>query len=242
MSSDRYSRQTMLPQFGEDGQEKLTDASVLIIGAGGLGTPIMFDLASAGVGTIGLADNDIIKESNLNRQYIHFEEDIGSLKVNSAAAKLRALNSDISVIPHDTAINKDNAYELISQYDVVALAVDNVQARMIVNDSCVQLGIPFADGGVNGFVGTATFIDPAKTPCLACLYGTAQPPEENFGAISPVVGMIANLEATAILQYLLGLEVPMSGKLIAYDAAKCELEKIDIQRDPNCPICSHKNK
>lgn len=242
MNSDRYSKQMMLPQFGNDGQEKLSDASVLVIGAGGLGTPILLNLAAAGVGTIGIADHDIVSMSNLNRQYIYDEEDIGALKVNCAAAKLRALNSEISIIPHDTAINKDNAYEIISQYDIVALAVDNTQARMIVNDACVELNRPFVDGGINGFFGTVTFINPHVTPCLACLYGTDRPPEESFGAISSIVGTIASLESTSVIQYILGMEVPISGKLVYYDGLKCEFEKINIEFNKSCPVCGTKHE
>ena len=241
MYSDRYSRQIMIPEFGDDGQERLTDSSVLIIGAGGLGTTLMYHLAAAGIGTIGIADHDIVSASNLNRQYIHFEEDIGSLKVISASRKLRQFNSALNIIPHATAINKDNAYEIISQYDIVALAVDNAQARMIVNEACVELGKPFVDGGVNGFIGTSVFVNPHETPCLACLYGTDLPPEERFSSVSSVVGTIASIEATSVIQYLLGIDIPLSGKLLYYDAKEALFEKIPIEHKTDCPICG-KNK
>ena len=238
--SDRYSRQIMIPEFGEDGQQKLADASVLVIGAGGLGTTLIYHLAAAGVGTIGIADNDIVSLSNLNRQYIHFEEDIGSLKVVSAANKIHMFNSEIQVIPHANAISKDNAYEIISQYDIVALAVDNAQARMIVNEACVELGTPFVDGGINGFVGTSVFINPHHTPCLACLYGTELPPEERFSAVSSVTGTIASIEATSVIQYILGLEVPLAGKLLYYDAHEADFEQLELKFNKNCPICGGK--
>ena len=237
MNSDRYSRQIMIPEFGDDGQEKLSDSSVLIIGAGGLGTNLMYHLAAAGIGTIGIADHDIVSLSNLNRQYIYSEEDIGSLKVISSSRKLRSFNSLINIIPHATAINKDNAYEIISQYDIVALAVDNAQARMIVNDACVELGKPFVDGGINGFLGTSVFIKPHVTPCLACLYGTDLPPEERFSSISSVVGTIASIESTSVIQYLLGMEVPLAGELLYYDAREQSFEKIPLQFKDGCPIC-----
>ena len=243
MYSDRYSRQTMLPEFGDEGQEKLSDASVLVIGAGGLGTTLLYHLAAVGVGTIGIADHDIVSASNLNRQFIHFEDDIGALKVLSAAKKLREFNSSLNIIPHATAINKENAYEIISQYDIVALAVDNVQARMIVNDACVKLNKPFVDGGINGFLGTSAFIEPHKTPCLACLYGTDLPPEERFSSVSSVVGTISSIEATSVIQYLLGVDVPLSGKLLYYDAHTAEFEKIPLTFKEDCPICGGlKNK
>ncbi len=240
MYSDRYSRQIMIPEFGDDGQEKLTDSSVLIIGAGGLGTTLMYHLAAAGIGTIGIADHDIVSASNLNRQYIHFEDDIGSLKVISASRKLRQFNSSLNIIPHATAINKDNAYEIISQYDIVALAVDNAQARMIVNEACVELGKPFVDGGINGFIGTSVFVNPHETPCLACLYGTELPPEERFSSLSSVVGTIASIEATSVIQYLLGIDIPLSGKLLYYDAKEALFERIPIEHKADCPICGNK--
>lgn len=238
--SDRYSRQIMIPEFGEDGQEKLHDASVLVIGAGGLGTTLIYHLAAAGVGTIGIADNDIVSLSNLNRQFIHFEDDIGSLKVVSAAGKVRKFNSGIQVIPLATAISKDNATEIISQYDIVALAVDNAQARMIVNEACVDLGIPFVDGGINGFVGTSVFINPHQTPCLACLYGTELPPEERFSAISSVVGTIASIEATSVIQYILGIDVPLAGELLYYDGQSADFERLPMKFKKGCPICGGK--
>ena len=240
--SDRYSRQIMIPEFGEDGQQKLEDASVLVIGAGGLGTTLLYHLAAAGVGTIGIADNDIVNISNLNRQFIHFEKDIGGLKVVSAAEKLRQFNSGIQIIPLATAISTDNAIDLISQYDLVALAVDSVQARMIVNEACVQLKKPFVDGGINGFIGTSVFIEPGKTPCLACLYGTELPPIEKFSSLSSVVGTIASIEATSVIQYLLGLEVPLAGKLLYYNALLAEFEQLPLKFKKGCPVCGGKHK
>lgn len=237
MNSERYDKQIILPEFGDDGQDRLEDASVLIVGAGGLGSTLMYNLAAAGVGTIGIADPDIVSPSNLNRQYIHFEDDIGTLKVISAARKLRQFNSLINIIPHAVAINKDNAYETIAQYDIVALAADNTQAKMIVNEACVELGTPFVDGNANGFFGTVAFIRPGVTPCLACMYGTDRPPEEAYGSLGSVISTISSIEATAVIQYLLGLEVPMEGQLLYYDASKAEMEKVPITKNHQCPIC-----
>ncbi|MBQ9066962.1 MAG: HesA/MoeB/ThiF family protein [Clostridia bacterium] len=238
MNSERYSKQASLPEFGDDGQNLLSDSSVLIIGAGGLGTTLLYDLTAAGIGTIGIADHEIVRIPNLNNQYIHFEDDIGTLKVISASRKLRQFNSMVNIIPHATAINKDNAYEIISQYDIVVLAVEDTQTKMIVNEACVELKKPFVEGGVSGFTGTAIFIEPGKTPCLSCLYGTAQPPEENNGAIGAVISTIASIEATCVLQYLLGMDVPLAGTLLCYDAKTATLEKTPIDRKENCPLCS----
>lgn len=237
MNSDRYVRQTSIDDIGEAGQEKLSDASVLIIGAGGVGSTLMFDLVAAGVGTIGIADHEIVKISNLNRQFIHFEKDVGSLKVLSASRKLRKQNSEVNVIPHATAINKDNAYEIISQYDIVALAVDNAQARMIVNEACVELNKPLVDGAVNGHVGTSVFVLPHETPCLACLYGTELPPEEHFNAVSSIASTIGSLCATSVLQYLLGEEVPLAGHMLFYNAKEALFERNLLKFNEACPVC-----
>lgn len=236
MNSERYSRQGMVPEFSGDGQQKLEDASVLIIGASSIGSTLMYNLASAGVGTIGVADHNIVGTSNLNAP-IHFEEDLGTLKVISATRKLKAYNSLINVIPHATAINKDNAYEIISQYDIVVLAVNNPQTAMLVNEACVELGKPFVHGKTNGFIGTAGFILPQETPCLACFYGREMPPEDNYGSVSGVSSTIASLMSTAVLQYLLGAPVAMKGKLFIYNCENATIEKIDLSHRHDCDIC-----
>ncbi len=238
MNSERYAKQSMVPEFGETGQEILNDASVLVIGAGGLGTTLLYDLTAAGVGTIGLADHEIVRIPNLNNQFIHFEDDIGTLKVNSAARKLRKYNSMVNIIPHATAINKDNAYEIISQYDIVALAIEDTQIKMIVNQACVELDKPFVDCAVNGFAGTVLFVQPHETPCLGCLYGTDIPPEEKFGSISSVVSTVSSMAATTVLQFLLGLDVPAAGNLLYYDAKKATIDKTPLDIKDDCPACS----
>lgn len=239
MNSERYSRQGMVPEFGGDGQRKLEDASVLIIGASSIGSTLMYNLASAGVGTIGVADHNIVGPANLNAP-IHFEEDLGTLKVLSATRKLKSYNSLIHVIPHATAINKDNAYEIISQYDIVVLAVNNPQTAMLVNEACVELGKPFVHGKTNGFVGTAGFILPGETPCLACFYGKELPPEDNYGSVSGVSSTIAALMSTAVLQYLLEAPVAMKGKLFIYNCQDATIEKIDLTHRHDCAICGPK--
>lgn len=237
MNSERYSKQSVIPEIGDEGQDILSDSSVLVIGAGGLGTTLLYNLASAGIGTIGIADHEIVRVPNLNNQYIHFEDDIGSLKVSSATKKLRLYNSMINIIPHATAINRDNAVEVISQYDIVALAIEDTQAKMIVNEACVELGKPFVEGAINGFAGSVFFVKPHETPCLGCLYGTDFPPEENNGALGSVVSTISSLEATYVIQYLLGMDVPAAGSLIYYDAKKSTIEKTPIDKSDHCKIC-----
>lgn len=239
MNSERYSRQCMLPEFNDGGQQKLEDASVLVIGASSIGSTLMYNLASAGVGTIGVADHNIVGTSNLNAP-IHFEEDQGTLKVVSATRKLKAYNSLINVIPHATAINKDNAYEIISQYDIVAMAIDNPQTALLVNEACVELGKPFVSGKTNGFIGTAIFILPHETPCLACFYGKEIPPEDNYGSVSGVSSTIAALMSTSILQYLLDVPVAMKGKLFIYNCENATIDKIDMTHRHDCEVCGQK--
>ena len=240
MNSERYSRQCMLPEFNDGGQQKLEDASVLIIGASSIGSTLMYNLASAGVGTIGIADHNIVGTSNLNAP-IHFEEDQGTLKVVSATRKLKAYNSLINVIPHATAINKDNAYEIISQYDIVVLAINNPQTAMLVNEACVALDKPFVSGKTNGFIGSAVFIIPHDTPCLACFYGKEMPPEENYGSVSGVSSTIASLMSSSILQYLLDVPVAMKGKLFIYNCETATIDKIDMTHNHDCAICGSKS-
>ena len=237
MNSERYSKQALIPEIGDDGQDILNDASVLVIGAGGLGTTLLYNLASAGVGTIGIADHEIVRVPNLNNPYIHFEDDIGSLKVISATRKLRAYNSMINIIPHATAINKDNAIEVISQYDVVAMAVEDTQAAMIVNEACVELDKPFVISGMNGFSGSLFFVKPHETPCLGCLYGTKTPPEENNGALGSVIATISAMQATLILEYILGMDIPEAGKLIYYNAKDMTMETVPVDIKADCPVC-----
>lgn len=239
MNSERYSRQDMVPEFSGDGQQNLEDASVLVIGAGAIGSTLLYNLASAGVGTIGVADQNIVGLSDLNA-YIHFEEDLGTLKALSATRKLRAYNSLVNVIPHDTAINKDNAYEIISQYDIVVLAVSNPQTVLLVNEACAELDKPFVHGKTNGFIGTVGLIVPHETPCLSCFYGEEIPPEDNYGSVSGVSSLIASLMSTAVLQYLLGAPVAMKGKLFIYNCADATIEKILLEHRHDCSICGEK--
>ena len=241
MNSERYARQNMLSDFSEGGQQKLEEASVLIIGATSIGSTLMYNLASAGIGTIGIADHNIVGAANLNAP-IHFEEDLGTLKVISAARKLKAYNSLINVIPHATAIHKDNAYEIISQYDIVVLAMNNPQTHMLVNEACVELGKPFVAGKTNGFIGTSCFILPHETPCLACFYGEEIPPEDNYGSVSGVSSTIAALMSTAIIQYLLDVPVAMQGKLFIYNCQDASIEKVDMTHRHDCPVCGSKSE
>ena len=236
MNSERYSRQSMVQEFSGEGQQLLEDASVLVIGASSIGSTLMYNLASAGVGTIGVADHNIVGTSNLNA-FVHFEEDLGTLKVISATRKLKAYNSLINVIPHATAINKDNVYEIVSQYDIVVLAVNNPQTQMLVNEACVELDKPFVLGKTNGFIGTAGFILPHETPCLACFYG-----EDNYGSVSGVSSIIASLMSTSVLQYLLGAPVAMKGKLFIYNCENATIDKIDLTHRHDCSVCGAKEE
>ena len=238
MNADRYARQMCLKEIGHDGQSKIEDASVLVVGIGGVNSTLLYDLAAAGVGTIGIIDPNIISVNHLNREILHHYDDIGNLKVDSAAKKIKTFNPDIVVLPISTAINKENAVEIIGQYDIVAVGVDSIQAKMIVNEACYELKTPFVDVSSNGFMGTISFINPKTTPCLACLLGTQQPPEEIYGSVGAVVSTLGSIASTSILQHILGLPVPIEGKLLYYDSSEMTFEKTDIKKMNNCPVCS----
>ena len=214
MNFERYAKQMNIPAFGVDGQEKLEDASVLIIGAGGVGSTVMYALAAAGVGTIGIADPEIVKVDDLNRQFIHFEEDLGTLKVTSASRKLRQFNSLINVIPHAVAINKDNAYEIIAQYDIVALAVNSFQAKIVVNQACYESGTPLVVGSVGDFWG----IDPHLLS----------------GYTNAAIGAVMS---DAIIQYLLSGSSSMAGQFLYLDTRIAKMEVTPIVGIDTCPIC-----
>lgn len=233
---ERYSRQMNMPQIGTDGQQMLTSASVLVVGAGGLGSTLLFDLAGVGVGRIGIVDFDTVSESNLNRQFLHTTDAIGTGKVDSALTRLVAFNPTLHFEPHRIQIDEDNAAALIADYDIILSAVDNMTARAALNHACVKLGKPLVNGGVNGMCGSLQIVVPKKTACLSCVYGESgkMPPTTSF---APVVSTISSLMAQAALLLLLGLPNPLQETLLFFDGEKMSFEKISVSRNPKCPIC-----
>ena len=237
---ERYARQLGLPQVGETGQQKLFDAKVLVVGAGGLGSPVLYYLAAAGVGTLGIVDHDVVEISNLQRQILHWEKDLGKEKVVSAGEKLAQFNSRIQIDTHFCHFDKKKAREIIPQYDIVVAAVDNMMTRDIINTVCYEMLKPWVNGGVNRFSGMVTTFQPPKGPCLRCLY----PEDKNSKSDSPTLllgtlpGIIGVLQAQEVLKLILGIGTPLTGKFLIFEGLETRMDEVTIAADPNCPICN----
>ena len=232
----RYSRQMTVLGFGEAGQEKLKRARVVIAGTGGLGTPAAMYLAAAGVGRIRLIDGDRVELSNLNRQILHWSNDIGRRKVDSAAEKLRILNDGIDVEPLIETIDDSNVSRLISGCDLVVDGTDNLETRLVLNAAALRNGIPFIHGAVYGFEGRVTTIVPGKTPCLGCIYrGTI--PQQKSPVVGPTPGVVGTLQATEAIKYIVGVGDLLTGRLLVYDGLRMRFTTLAIRKDPNCRYC-----
>lgn len=239
MDGARYERQMLLPQIGVSGQEKLSAASVLVVGCGGLGSTLLYDLCGIGVGRIGFCDGDTVCLSNLNRQFLHTPADIGRSKVASANEKLRAFAPEINLEPHDFRLTDDSAFDVISSYDLVLLAVDSVPARLVVNRACVRAHVPLVDAGIHGLHGSVYAYRPGKTACLACYYGDLEPTQSGpIPSFAPVVSAIASLEALCAANILLGLPNPTDGRMLLFDGSSMTTELVAIAKNPRCPVCS----
>lgn len=237
----RYSRHIIMGQVGSVGQRKIFDSKVLIVGAGGLGSPIALYLALAGVGTIGIVDFDIVDLSNLQRQILHQTDDVGKPKVVSARETLNAYNPDVKVVAHEAPLHSENAMEIIGQYDIVVNGADNFAARYLVNDACVFLKKPLVDGSILLFDGQATTYLPGKG-CYRCLYPTPPPPGlvpscAEAGVLGALCGTIGSIQATEVLKLILGIGDSLSGRLMLYDALSMEVRQVRIRRDPDCVVC-----
>jgi adenylyltransferase/sulfurtransferase len=237
----RYSRHIIMPQVGSVGQRKLFDARVLMVGAGGLGSPVAMYLALAGVGTIGIVDFDVVDLSNLQRQILHQNDDIGKPKVVSARETLNAYNPDVKVITHEAPLHSENAMEILSQYDIIVNGADNFAVRYLVNDACVFLKKPLVDGSILMFDGQATVYLPGKG-CYRCLYPTPPPPGmvpscAEAGVLGAMCATIGSIQATEVLKLILGIGESLQGRLLLYDALTMEMRQVRIRRDPNCVVC-----
>ena len=232
---DRYKRQMML--FGEEGQERLKKAHIFIAGAGGLGSPVSIYLAVAGVGTITIVDMDVVDLTNLNRQILHFDRDIGKKKTASAEEKLQALNPDIKINAIDVKIEESNAVKLIGKADGIVDAMDNYPTRYLLNDVAIAKEIPLFHGGIRGFYGQATTIIPGKTPCLKCIFPKA-PPKEVFPVVGVTPGIIGTIQANEVIKYLLGSGELLTGRLFIWDGMQAHAEEICVERNPACEACS----
>lgn len=238
----RYSRQILLKDVGHEGQEKLLNSRVLVAGAGGLGSPVLYYLAAAGVGTLGVVDFDAVNMSNLHRQILHFTDDLGKNKVDSAEEKLKKLNPGINVIKHAVRLNENNIENIVRQYDVVIDAVDNFSTRYLISDCCYLMNKPLVEGAVLGFEGILMTIIPNKSPCYRCLYPI--PPEagkvltcNDVGIIGMVAGTIGSLQALETVKVILGIGRTLSGRILTFDGLNLVFRTIDWKRKSNCPLC-----
>jgi len=230
----RYDRQIKL--FGAEGQEKLKDSKVFIAGAGGLGSPISIYLAAAGIGKIVLVDRDVVELSNLNRQILHWEKDVGIKKALSAQEKLRGLNSDISIEAIPETLDDGNVSSLVGDADLIIDAMDNFPIRYLLNRTAVEKRIPFIHGAIYGFHGQATTVLPGKTACLRCVFARAPPPA-TFPVIGVTPGIIGLIQANEAIKYLTGAGELLTGKLLLWDGLKSSMETIDLEKDPQCIDC-----
>jgi sulfur-carrier protein adenylyltransferase/sulfurtransferase len=238
----RYSRHTLLPEVGVAGQLKLLGAKVLCIGAGGLGSPSSMYLAAAGVGTIGVIDDDVVDASNLQRQILHGTDRVGIAKVESAETTLRGLNPDVKVDKHRTRITSDNALSLIAPYDVIVDGADNFATRYLVNDAALRLAKPVIHASIFRFEGQVTVFPATGSPCYRCLYPQPPPAEEapscaEAGVLGVLPGIMGVLQATEAIKLILGLGETLAGRLVVYDAIKTRFRELRLRRDPRCPTC-----
>jgi sulfur-carrier protein adenylyltransferase/sulfurtransferase len=239
----RYSRHLLIPEVGIDGQAKLLDSKVLLIGAGGLGAPAALYLAAAGVGTIGIVDFDVVDASNLQRQVIHTTDRVGEKKVESARKTIAALNPDVNVVAHEEMLVADNVERIISGYDVVLDGTDTFETRYILNDAAVAANIPVVHASVFRFEGQLTVFQPYEGPCYRCLYPTPPPPElapgcSVAGVLGVVPGIMGLLQTNEVLKLLLGIGDTLAGRLLLFDALDASFTELKLKRDPNCPVCS----
>lgn len=227
----------MLAQVGIEGQKRLSRSSVVVVGAGGLGSPALTYLVEAGVGRVGLIDSDTVSLSNLNRQFLHGDADIGRPKAVSATEKLMALNGEIEIIACEERLSDENAETLFAGYDLVLGAVDSFDTRFVINRASVALGLPYIDGGVNGFCGCIMFSHPPETPCLNCVFPNRDKQNKPIGVLGTTAGVIGTLEANMALLWLLNHCNPIENKLLLYDGYRMSIDLIKIKRDKNCPVC-----
>jgi molybdopterin/thiamine biosynthesis adenylyltransferase len=241
----RYSRHILLPEVGGRGQEKLLRARVLVIGAGGLGSPVSFYLAAAGVGTIGLIDGDVVDLSNLHRQILHHTPDVDRPKVVSAQAKLTALNPDVTVVPHHERLTVDNALPLFAQYDLIIDGTDNFPTKFLANDAAIFTKRPLVHGGILRFVGQVMTILPGESACYRCIFKEPPPAGlvptcQEAGVLGALAGVIGTIQATEALKLILGQPQSLTGRLLTYDALSSTFREITVRRNPKCPICGER--
>jgi molybdopterin-synthase adenylyltransferase len=239
----RYCRHIVLPEVGGVGQKQINRASVLVVGAGGLGSPVAFYLAAAGVGKIGIVDNDVVDTSNLQRQILHSTATVGRKKVESARDTLLALNPNLEIVPHDVRLNSGNILQILKGYDVVAEGSDNFPTKFLVNDACVMTGTPVSMAGIFRFSGQMLTVIPGHGPCYRCLIPQPPPPGaipscQEAGVFGAMAGVVGVIQATEILKLILGKGQVLNGRLLLFEALQMRFEPIEVKRNPECPVCS----
>lgn len=237
---ERYKRHLILDEIGEKGQLMLSSGKVLVVGSGGLGSPVLYYLAAAGIGTLGIVDSDTVDLSNLQRQILHNTEDLGKAKTLSALEKLSRLNPHVRLLTFNERLTAENAGRLISGYDVVVDATDNFPSRFILNEACIKRGIPLIHGGILGFFGQVTTIMPGQGPCFKCIF-REPPAPETFpgppGVLGAVAGTIGTIQAAEAVKIVLGQGGLLVGRLLMYDAMELSFREIRIKNRPDCPVC-----
>ena len=242
---ERYSRHIILPEVGGSGQQKMLEARILLLGAGGLGSPAAYYLAAAGIGNLGIVDFDRVDLSNLQRQIIHSTERIGMLKTESAKKTIEALNPDVNISLYNERLDSSNIMNLIEGYDYIVDGSDNFPTRYLVNDACVMNNKTLIHGSIYRFEGQVTVFKPGDGPCYRCLYPEPPPPGmvpncQEGGVLGVLAGVIGNLQVVEVLKLVLGIGKTLVGKLIIYDALNTEFRNLRLRKDENCPICSEK--
>ena len=245
---ERYARHIALPGFGEEGQKRLLASRVLCVGIGGLGSPAVLYLAAAGVGTIGIADDDVLDLANLHRQIVHTMDDVGEPKVHSAEKRLRELNPEVQVKTFDRRVTAENVSQLVGEYDIVVDGCDNPETRYLLNDACFFEKTPFVHGSIFRYEGRATTFTYAEgTPCYRCVYRSPPPPGflppgREAGIASPVPGLIAMVQVAEVLKYVLGIGDPLVGRMILYDLLGMSFQEVKIKQDPDCMLCGENRR
>ena len=241
----RYSRHTLLPEVGVEGQIKLLNANILLVGAGGLGSPAALYLAAAGIGTLGLVDDDVVDESNLQRQVIHTTDRVGVPKTESARIAISELNPDVEVVEHRTRLDADNILEIIEDYDMIVDGADNFPTRYLLNDASVRLRKPVVSASILAFDGQISTFVPYEGPCYRCLYPTPPPAElapscGAAGVLGVMAGVMGLLQANEVIKLVAGIGEPLIGRLLLYDSLGTRFTELKVKRDPECPVCGEK--
>jgi len=239
---ERYSRQIILPNIGGKGQEKILQAKVLIVGAGGLGSPCALYLAASGIGKLGIVDSDTVELNNLQRQILHSTQNVDKPKVESAKERLKEINPDTEVISYKLRLTSKNILDIIKDYDIIVDGSDNFPTRYLVNDACVISKKPLSHGGIFRYDGQAITIIPGKSPCYRCLFPEPPPPGlvpscQEAGILGAVAGVIGTIQANEVLKYILGIGNLLTGKLLVFNALDSNFRQVRVPQDPNCPVC-----